>query len=92
MDVKVTFLGDEKKIKPGAEAPAALVPQTAVREDGGKKVVFLVKNDHVERRAVTLGGNRGSDTEVIAGLNVGDTVVVNGPPDLRDGQAVQIKR
>lgn len=92
MGIKVTFLGDAKKVKPGAEAPAALVPNAAVRDDGNKKIVFLVKNDHLERRAVTLGGNRGSDSEVIAGLNVGDTVVVSGPADLRDGQAVQIKR
>jgi multidrug efflux pump subunit AcrA (membrane-fusion protein) len=54
--------------------------------------VFLVKNDHVERRAVTVGGKRGDDTEVIAGLTAGDTVVVNGPPNLRDGQAVEIKK
>jgi HlyD family secretion protein len=92
MGIKVTFLGAEQKEEPGAMAAAGLIPQSAVREDAGKKVVFLVKDSHLERRAVTLGGNRGSDTEVIAGLAVGDTVVVNGSPDLRDGQAVAVKR
>jgi HlyD family secretion protein len=92
MGIKVTFLGAAQKEEPGAKSSAALIPQNAVRDDAGKKIVFLVKDDHLERRAITLGSTHGSDTEVVAGLAVGDTVVVNGSPDLRDGQAVAIKR
>jgi RND family efflux transporter MFP subunit len=92
MGVKVTFLGDEPVQKSGAAAPAALIPQDAVRDDNGKKIVFLVKEDHIERRAVTLGGTRGPDAEVLAGVVAGDTVVVKGPTNLRDGQDVQVKR
>jgi HlyD family secretion protein len=93
MGIKVTFLGAEPEKKPGKDAPAApLVSQSAVRDDGGKKVVFLVKDDHVERRAVTVGGSRGSDAEIVAGLAVGDTVVTKGPQDLHDGQVVEIKK
>jgi RND family efflux transporter MFP subunit len=92
MGVKVTFLGEEPEQKSGAAAPAALVPQDAVRDDNGKKIVFLVKDDRLERRAVTLGGTRGSDAEILAGVMAGDTVVVKGPANLRDGQDVQVKR
>jgi RND family efflux transporter MFP subunit len=92
MGIKVTFLGDETGKKKGAPAPAALISQDAVRDDNGQKIVFLVKEDHVERRAVTLGGIRGSDAEVMAGLAAGDRVVVKGPGDLRDGQAIEIKK
>jgi HlyD family secretion protein len=95
MGIKVTFLGEapeKKKDKDTAPAIAGLIPQNALRDADGKKVVFLVKDDHVERRAVTIGSNRGSDVEILAGLATGDTVVVNGPPDLREGQAIQIKR
>jgi len=94
MGIKVTFLGEKPKEEPGAKAAKAIpiIPQGAVRDDGGKKVVFLVKDDHLERRAITLGGTRGSDTEVVAGLAVGDTVVVNGPAELHDGQTVAVKR
>lgn len=91
MSIKVTFLGAEQKKTPGAEA-AILIPQSAVHDDSGRKIVFLVKNDKTERRAVTLGSARGSDTEVIAGVSVGDTLVVKGPEDLRDGQPVQIRK
>lgn len=91
MGIKVTFLGDEPS-KKDAAAPAILIPQTAVHDDQGRKIVFLVKGDAVERRAVTVGGARGTDTEVIAGLAVGDAVVVSGPADLHAGQKVQIKK
>ena len=92
MGIKVTFLGAEQKKPAGAEANALLVPQSAVRDDNGKNIVFLVKDSKTERRAVTLGGKRGSDTEVIAGLTPGDTIVVNGPANLRDGQSVEIRK
>src|SRR5580693_3457742 len=93
MGIKVTFLGDAPKPTDTKTAQAAaLVPQSAIHDDAGKKVVFLVKDDKLERRAVTLGENRGSDTEIMAGLVVGDTVVVSGPADLRDGQSVAIKK
>jgi HlyD family secretion protein len=94
MGIKVTFLGEKPKQEAGGKAAEAnaLIPQNAVHDDAGKKIVFLVKDNRLERRAVTLGGNRGTDAEVVAGLAVGDTVVVNGPADLHDGQAVTIKR
>ncbi len=92
MGIKVTFLGDAPSTKDATPAPAILIPQVAVRDENGKKIVYLLKLDKTERRAVTLGGNRGNDTEVMAGVAVGDTVVVNGPADLHDGQNVQIKK
>jgi RND family efflux transporter MFP subunit len=90
MGVKVTFLGEEPK-RTNAVAPLT-IPQNAIRDDGNGKIVFLVKKDHVERRAVKIGENRGSDTEILAGLVAGDTVVVRGPADLHDGQPIEIKR
>jgi len=92
MGVKVTFLGQEPKEKDGQAAPVALIPQGAVRDDGGKKVVFLVKGDHVERRAISLDGTNGPDAQVLAGVNSGDVVVVKGPANLQDGQAVKIQQ
>ncbi len=93
MGIKVTFLGDAPKpTDTKAAQAAALVPQSAIHDDAGKKIVYLVKDDKLERRAVTLGENRGSDTEIMAGLSVGDTVVVSGPADLRDGQSVAVKK
>jgi RND family efflux transporter MFP subunit len=91
MGVKVTFLGDEPK-KQAQAAPIVLVPQGALRNEGASKIVFVYHDGKIERRAVRLGGTRGSDQEIIAGLNGGDQVVVTGPNGLRDGDRVQVKQ
>jgi len=94
MGVKVTFLEEtEKSKKNEAKSPAvALVPQKAIRQDSSSKYVFLVKDGVLERRAVTLGSERGPDVEILAGLQPDQAVVVAGPDSLRDGQTVQIKQ
>ena len=94
MSVKVTFL--ENEAKPGTKqekSPAvALVPQKAIRQDNTSKFVFVLKGDSVERRAVTTGENRGSDVEILAGIQPNALVVVNSPDTLRDGQSVQVQK
>jgi len=92
MGVKVTFLGDEPKKQAGAVEPAATVPTTALRDDHGSKIVYVVKDNKLERRAVKPGNVRGSDTEIFAGVTPGDLVVTKGPPDLRDGESIQLKK
>jgi RND family efflux transporter MFP subunit len=95
MGVKVTFLEEEKPkaaADKSAAAPAvALVPQAAVHQDNSSKFVFVVKGDTLERHAVSLGSNRGTDVEILAGLQPDTVIVVKGPEGLRDGQSVQIK-
>ena len=90
MGVKVAFLGAEPP--PGAPRPKALVPREAVREDGGSKVVYLVRDGRLERRAVTAGEMRGTELEIMAGVAPGDQVVVAGPKALKDGQKVVVKK
>jgi len=41
---------------------------------------------------VKVGKNEGSQAQLLAGVNPGDTVVVRGPADLKDGQAVQVRQ
>jgi RND family efflux transporter MFP subunit len=94
MGIKVTFLSDEPVKKADANAPvvAALLPNEAVHDESGKKIVFLVKNDKLERRAVSVGNPHGAQTEILSGIVAGDAVVVKGPANMQDGQAVQIKK
>jgi RND family efflux transporter MFP subunit len=94
MGIKVTFLSDEpvKKVDASAPVVAALLPNEALHDDGGKKIVFLVKGDKLERRAVATGNVQGAQTEVLSGIAAGDAVVVKGPANMQDGLAVQIKK
>lgn len=93
MGVKVTFLSEEKHEAKTHDSPAGvLVPESAVRDDAGRKIVFVVKENHAERRAVTLGNTRGGDIEIIGGLAPGDTVIVKGPPEIHDSQSVAVRK
>jgi multidrug efflux pump subunit AcrA (membrane-fusion protein) len=65
-----------------------LVPAAALRKDGDQDVVFVVKDRRAQRRTVKLGGPSGDSRQVLAGLNAGETVVVDAPPGLRDDAAV----
>jgi RND family efflux transporter MFP subunit len=91
MGVKVTFLGAERETKAGV-VPAVSLPTDAVRDESGKKIVFLVKDDKLERRAVTVGNAQGNNAEILAGVAPGDSVVVKGTASLHDGETVQVKR
>lgn len=90
MGVKVAFLQEPPK---GAKSAAqALIPSTAVRQENGGPVVFVVRDKRVEKRAVSLGAKLGSDVEILAGLTQGEQVVVRGPEGLHPGQAVEINQ
>jgi RND family efflux transporter MFP subunit len=89
MGVRVAFLESKPE---GGEQPAAprgaLVPAGALREDAGKDVLFLVQDGRAVRRAVTLGGSLGDSRQVLGGVSAGDTVIVDPPQGLQDGDSV----
>jgi RND family efflux transporter MFP subunit len=91
MGVKVTFLKRDDEGAMPSRGPAVLVPKAAVRTEGAQSVVFVVRNDLVERRAVKLGGADGDRLEVAAGLRSGEQVVSPLPPDLKDGARISAK-
>src|SRR5579859_7473413 len=92
MGVKVAFLSPAPAPGNNATPAKALVPKTAVRNDGGTQIVFLVRDDKLERRAVSLGAERGTDVEILAGISPGDRLVVRGAEKLHEGQAVEVKQ
>lgn len=91
MGVKVTFLGNESK-NAASEGGKVLVPQAAVKNEGGQPVVYLFREGRVERRAVSLGNTNGAEQEITAGVAVGDQVVIAGFDGLRDGERAQVRR
>jgi RND family efflux transporter MFP subunit len=89
MGVKVSFFNDKQPEPTGAPArPRLLVPKSAVRTDAGQSIVFVVRDDRVERRAVKGGVTEGEQLEIISGLNAGERIVVDGVGTLTDGARV----
>jgi RND family efflux transporter MFP subunit len=90
MGVKVSFLAEREP--EGATAPPRqriVVPKSAVRTADGSQIVFVVREDKVERRAVTIGPATGEQIEIASGVNAGERVVVEGPATLADGARVK---
>ncbi len=97
MGVKVAFLENEKpaakdKNKDKGPQAVAFIPKGAVRSDANASFVFLIRDGKVERRAVNLGLDRGTDVAVLAGVTPGDSLVVKGPENLHDGDKVEIRQ
>jgi RND family efflux transporter MFP subunit len=88
MSVKVAF-------RDNGEMPAShtvLVPKNSVLNRNGRDVVFVVHDGHAERRAVTVTDTQNDDSTLSAGVAAGEKVVVDAPPELKDGMAVKEKK
>jgi len=90
MGVRVSFLESARPAPAVAEAPGVLAPAAAIASRDGKDVAFVVADDKVSQRALRLGRSLGDDREVLDGLAGGDTVVLDPPKDLADGERVRI--
>ena len=87
------------KLRPGAFAHAeivtndaqmvATVPSKAIVTFAGIEKVIVVQNGKALEKPVTTGRRNGEWTEIVAGVNVGDRVVVD-PGNLQSGQAVEV--
>jgi len=87
------------KLRPGAFAHAeivtndaqmvATVPSKAIVTFAGIEKVIVVQNGKALEKPVTTGRRNGEWTEIVAGVNIGEQVVVD-PGNLQSGQAVEV--
>lgn len=88
MGVKVSFLSEQTSDK--QNEVRALISQDALSEQDGKKIVFILKDGKIEKRAVKTGGVSGTELEIIAGVLPGEQLVSNPSKNLQDGQKVKV--
>ena len=89
MGVSVAFLEDAPP-EPRAGGTRLLIPAGAVYRQDGQDILYVVRGDQVERRAVRLGTAVGNQVDVVAGLTAGERIVVEGAADLADGDRVTV--
>lgn len=89
MGVKVAFLGEQQ---PPTDPPVAsiYVSRDAVRTDSEGAFVWIIRDENVQRRAITLGGSSALGQQVTAGLSAGDRVVIGTEEELSSGQSVRV--
>ncbi len=92
MGARVDFLEppSDSAASPAATGPARFrVPAAAVREAGGRPVVWLVRDGRLESREVTAGPVSAGFREVRSGLNGGELVVTGGVETPAQGMRVK---
>jgi RND family efflux transporter MFP subunit len=80
MGAHVAFLRPTPAASGGAQPGRSVVvpPEAVQSEDSGQTVVFAIENGRAERRAVRLGEKTARGQILVAGVNPGDTVAVEG--------------
>ena len=75
----------------GVKNQAALeIPLSAVYQTDGSAGVWVVKNDIVSLKSITVGEFGNAKIQVISGLTPGETIVTAGIHKLREGQKVRL--
>ena len=85
MSAKVTFMASARQTQ---EAPMVLVAKKAVMEDGASPTVWVVRGGIATRVPVTLGREFQDGIEIKSGLGGGELLIIEPPPNLKDGEAV----
>ena len=71
--------------------PPLLVPgDVIVTGKSGAQVALLRGGDVVHYQSVDIGRDYGAQTEILAGLNQGDLLVLNPTEELREGVRVRV--
>jgi len=83
MFVEVTIVTERRE-------DVLVIPRQALAERGGRKVVFVIEGDKVDRRDVTPGLGDDDIVEIRQGLKAGERIVVRGLETLTDETGVQV--
>jgi RND family efflux transporter MFP subunit len=68
---------------------AVTVPNSAIVTFAGIEKVIVVQNGKALEKAITTGRRNAEFTEIVAGISVGEKVIVD-PGNLQSGQAVEV--
>ena len=97
--MEINIPNPDHKLRPGMFAKVSIIirerkgvqviPKDSILTEGNNKFVFVVADEKVYRRLVTLGIREDSLFEVKEGLSAGEKVVVQGQYGIEDG--IQVK-
>ena len=87
MSAKVAFL--EREVSAADRKPVTVVPKQAIVERNGEKVVFVLKDGRAVRTKVEVGRTI-TDLVQVAGVPVGERVIVKPLDKVADGERVKV--
>ena len=78
------------RVRQPVPTPAVLVPASAVQTSAGTSRIFVVIDDHVEERIVTVGQTVDGLVEITNGIKAGERVATMNVAKLADGTKIQM--
>ncbi|SDE13754.1 efflux RND transporter periplasmic adaptor subunit [Sporomusa acidovorans] len=88
-EVKLGMTAAVAAIHPGSQQ-IAVIPLSAVYQTGDTPSVWVVQNDTVSLKPITVSQFGDNQVQVLNGLQTGDVVVTAGVHKLREGQKVRV--
>jgi RND family efflux transporter MFP subunit len=95
MGARVDFLEPEARLAGSpliASAPRIRVPAAVVHEEGGRTIVWLVRDNRLESRAIQAGPVSGGFREIRSGLAGGELLLSGGVEAPREGMRVSVSK
>lgn len=93
-DITPAMMADQARVKLNIplsdQQPVMTIPSDAIIPYADGVFVFIVTEDKVFRRNITIGETIADRIVITGGLNTGDHVVTKGNEGLRDGMAVTV--
>jgi RND family efflux transporter MFP subunit len=80
----------EVHLKVPASSTAIRLPVNTILFRDGTQVAVLADDTHVKLQAINIGRDYGKSVEVLSGLDAGETIIVNPPDSIRDGDEVRV--
>lgn len=68
---------------------AVLIPKRAIVEEDGESYIFAAEGEVAHRRKVDLGYESAGEVEVLAGVSAGDSIIVAGQGNLKEGSKIR---
>ena len=87
MNATVNFFNERKNDAAAAGKDSVVIPASALQNGS----VYTIVNGRARKRSVTSAGSTSNGVLIRSGLVGGEELIVDPPPDLKDGQKVEIK-
>ncbi|MDI6781719.1 MAG: efflux RND transporter periplasmic adaptor subunit [bacterium] len=91
IDIRSEMLCDVVIVS-GIKKDVIKIPQEAVVNIEGKDYCFVIRDNIVSKKELTLGFRNPNEVEVLSGLKQGEEIVLNPPSELKDEVRVVIKK
>jgi len=72
----------------GSPRETIMVPESSILHEFGDAFVFVAENNIAHKKSVALGANATSQTEILTGLQAGETIIIQGAHEIQNNTPI----